>query len=47
MDRESNVIMQKETLVKDDGRRLIYYRFVPADAAVEASAVAEPGQEEG
>lgn len=32
MDSE-HTVMQKETLVKDDGRRLIYYRFVPAGDA--------------
>ncbi len=34
MDSE-RTIMQKEILVKDDGRRLIYYRFVPAGDAPE------------
>jgi hypothetical protein len=24
-------LMQKETVIKDDGRRLIYYRFLTAD----------------
>jgi hypothetical protein len=47
MDRESNLMMQKEILVKDDGRRLIYYRFVPAEAGVEPAAVAAPPSEEG
>lgn len=32
MDQPERTIMQKETLVKDDGRLLIYYRFVPADS---------------
>ncbi|GEM_PF-2294011 len=31
-------IMQKETVIKDDGRRLIYYRFVSAKAEPAASA---------
>lgn len=30
MDQPEDTIMQKETVVKDDGRLLIYYRFVPA-----------------
>jgi hypothetical protein len=41
MNSESTV-MQKETIVKDDGRRLIYYRFVPEDPAKPVAETTEP-----
>lgn len=37
MDPIEPTIMQKETLVKDDGRTLIYYRFVPESSLGSAS----------
>lgn len=30
MEPREDPVMQKETVVKEDGRVLIYYRFVPA-----------------
>lgn len=49
MDNADRTIMQKETIIKEDGRRLIYYRFVPeAQAAPEGASEAMPpsgGQE--
>ena len=36
MDPTEKTIMQKETVIKDDGRRLIYYRFVPETAPDDA-----------
>lgn len=44
MDPRESTIMQKETVVKDDGRRLIYYRFVPVDEAV--SKAPQPAEHE-
>jgi hypothetical protein len=41
MDSERTV-MQKETIVKDDGRRLIYYRFVPEGNDTPAAEPKEP-----
>ena len=46
MEPREPTIMQKETIVKDDGRRLIYYRFVPADAAAAGSAAPQPAERE-
>lgn len=35
MDSSERTVMQKETLIKEDGRRLIYYRFVSEPTAPE------------
>lgn len=32
LEPQADTIMQKETVVKEDGRVLIYYTFVPAPA---------------
>ena len=40
-------IMEKETVVKDDGRRLIYYRFVPAAATAPPQVPTRAPREEG
>jgi hypothetical protein len=44
---KDETIMEKETVVKDDGRRLIYYRFVPASPAAPAEASPRAPREEG
>jgi len=44
MDPREPTIMQKETVVKDDGRRLIYYRFVPVDETTNAAT--QPAERE-
>lgn len=41
METPAPVIMQKETVIKEDGRRLIYYRFLTADTAPESPSVGE------
>jgi len=39
-------VMQKEAIVKEDGRRLIYYRFVPEASEPPAESAAPPEPKE-
>lgn len=42
MEMPEPVVMQKETVIKEDGRRLIYYRFLTIDPTVTTEPPSSP-----